>query len=514
MDSETRAAMQLWLICAAMTAVSLFGDRPGQAAEAAAAEHVDWPCWSGPYTTFVATPSGSQLVDDLNDARLVWRSDEVTPMAKAHAARSGQYSAGRHGGNQDGKPSGGGSSPVVSDGRVFLSYYLPTGDVIGPESGRLRDEDSRRVIAQGVALCLDAETGKTLWTTVFEEEGINRQDGKSPGYSGLTPCVADGHLYVVSTMMRVCCLDAATGRIVWTTDTPRATEYLEASKEKALREKHHANHPFLAKQGGKNLIFAGGVLLVPVQSNLMGVDGKSGTVLWKIDGALGNTATPTRWTHQDTDYVLAANASGTIRCIEPRSGKIMWMIEDAGPNEVNVTVDGDLLIARAGQLEIPREGRKPTIVGLLGAWRITPEEAAPVWKHEDPRYALHHFHVPIPAEGHIFVRSRSRGPLICIESATGNVVAEAEVPVGSLPGTTMWVDGHLISETDGSHMSMNLHLIKANPTDLRQLGKTWLNPHPPTTSYVPAMCHAYVGGRLYVRGADGIYCYDLRKPAE
>jgi len=26
-----------------------------------------------------------------------------------------------------------------------------------------------------------------------------------------------------------------------------------------------------------------------------------------------------------------------------------------------------------------------------------------------------------------------------------------------------------------------------------------------------AMYHAYIDGRLYVRGADGVYCYDLRK---
>jgi len=79
-----------------------------------------------------------------------------------------------------------------------------------------------------------------------------------------------------------------------------------------------------------------------------------------------------------------------------------------------------------------------------------------------------------------------------------------------LPGTNVLADGHLISEIDGSHMSMNLHLIKADPSDLKQLGELWQDPHPPTTSYVPALSHPYVDGRLYVRGADGIYCYDLR----
>jgi outer membrane protein assembly factor BamB len=336
----------------------------------ATAEQNAWPCWSGPRTTFVAPSSGNELVADLNKARLIWQSQEITPMGKAHAARSGQYSAGRHGGDQQGKPSGGGGSVVVSDGRVFLSYYLPSGDAVVPDipGGRSFDENSRRVAADDVVLCIDAANGKTLWKRVFKDQGVNIQDGKG-----------------------------------------------------------------------------------------------------------------------------------------------VWTINNAGPNGVNVTVDGDVLVARAGQVESPREGRKPRILGLLGAWRITPEKVVPLWKHADVRYAVHGFHVPIPANGHLYVPC-FRGPLLCIETITGDVVAEADVPVGKLPGTNIWTDGRLISETDGSHMSMNVHMIQADASDLRELGQTWLNPHPPTTSYVPAMCHAYVDGRLYVRGADGVYCYDLRVP--
>jgi len=522
MHSATENAIRPCLFAAAMTAVCLgrgpaarSQDTPLAGAKSmddAATDHDRWPCWSGPRTTFVAPPTGIKLVNDLNKAKLVWQSDEITPMGKAHAARSGQYTAGRHGGNQQGKPSGGGGSVIVTGRRVYLSYYLPSGSVIAPEvsGGRSFDEDSRRISADDIVLCLDAETGKTVWKQVFEDNGVNIQAGKSPGYSGLTPCAIGKRIYALGTMMRIYCLDAKTGELVWETPTPRATEALEAAKQKALQEKRLAGHPYLAKQGGKNLISAGGVLLVPVQRDLLGVDGQTGDVLWTVAGALGGTATPTRWTHAGNDYVIAANDEGTIRCIEPRSGKVTWTIEDAGPNNVNVAVEGDLLVARAGSAEFPREGRKPEVRGLLGAWRISPERATMIWKHEDARYALNHLRTPVLAEGYLYF-SCDRGPVLCVEAATGKVVAEAEVPVPRLPGACSWAEGLLFVETDGSHMSMNLHMIKADPSDLRQLGETWLNPHPPTTSYVPAMCHAHVDGRLYVRGADGVYCYDLRR---
>jgi len=37
-----------------------------------------------------------------------------------------------------------------------------------------------------------------------------------------------------------------------------------------------------------------------------------------------------------------------------------------------------------------------------------------------------------------------------------------------------------------------------------------LPPHPPATTYQVAMSHAWADGRLFIRGADAIYCYDLR----
>ncbi len=475
----------------------------------------DWPCWSGPKTTFEASDFDSELVDDLNNARLAWRSEAITPMGKAHAARSSSFSAGRHGGNQKAKPAGGGASPVVSEGRLFLSYYVPGGDppVLVKPDGRVPEEDvgSRHVSADEVVLCIDASNGKTIWKQVYKDQGVNLQEGKSPGYSGLTPCVDNGRVYTASTMMRIYCHDTESGKLLWRTSTPGVTDKTEERKQKGLKEKTRASCHVLAKQGGKNLIFAGGVLLIPVGRDLMGVDGKTGDVLWTAKNVLGNTATPTRWSHEGIDYVLAGNDDGLIRLIEPKSGKALWMIKDAGPNGVNVMVINDLLVARAGSFEVPREGRnKPDVLGLLGAWRITPEKADPVWKHTNRDHAVHKWGVVIPGPDRLYIQSPGL-TLTCFETATGRFLADAKVPVGRLPGTTVRIGNRLIVETDGSHMSMNLHLVQLLPEGARQLGEPWINPNPPTTSYVPALCHPFVDGRLYVRGADGIYCYDLRK---
>jgi hypothetical protein len=43
------------------------------------------------------------------------------------------------------------------------------------------------------------------------------------------------------------------------------------------------------------------------------------------------------------------------------------------------------------------------------------------------------------------------------------------------------------------------------------LGKPWNTPHYDATGYEMPMSHPMVAGRLYIRGADGVYCWDLRK---
>lgn len=48
--------------------------------------------------------------------------------------------------------------------------------------------------------------------------------------------------------------------------------------------------------------------------------------------------------------------------------------------------------------------------------------------------------------------------------------------------------------------------------DLNELGPLWLPPHVETTAYnSQPIVYPIVDGRLFIRGGDGIYCYDLRQ---
>jgi hypothetical protein len=55
---------------------------------ARAADDPSWPCYHGPNGNFSAADSGLTLVDDLKDARLLWKSVEPTPPGAAQSPRN------------------------------------------------------------------------------------------------------------------------------------------------------------------------------------------------------------------------------------------------------------------------------------------------------------------------------------------------------------------------------------------------------------------------------------------
>jgi hypothetical protein len=99
-----------------------------------------------------------------------------------------------------------------------------------------------------------------------------------------------------------------------------------------------------------------------------------------------------------------------------------------------------------------------------------------------------------------------------VELATGAVKTDQRNPEKrKFIGTITAGDGHIFQEVDSHHNLSDTVLFVAEPQRLRQVGTRWVPPHPNGGSYVTTMIHPYVDGRLFMRGYNGIYCYDLRR---
>ncbi len=498
---------------------------PGTIVSRQEARRIGWPCWSGPYQNFRAIACGHKLVDYLQQARLVWLSEEITPVAKAYSSKSGSYSGGRHGASQRGLYGGGGASPVVADGRVFLIYYRPADHTPWVEMPPGRRQKRIALLATDVVLCIDAYTGKTLWKKEFAG-GPCYTGNKSAGNSGLSPCLYKGRVYSFCTGHVLRCLDAKTGQIVWETSLPvygnRVRAYVEAIRDRkkfsvedvGLSNAIKSTH-FGSRQG-QNLVCIGGVILV---EGLLAFDAATGSLLWqkKISGY------PVRWSCGGREYILIArNDIGrrSILCIEPRTGTEMWTAPFGGaPQDTMLGIAGNLIVGRAPGVTFTDARGRDTNEGLLAMWRIGPQGATLIWKHDvKTGFRIHSKNQPVLMDGLVYCGVHPPGtepyPVACFDVGTGRHLGTIDVPSGRRPGNIMRIEDRLMILGDASHIKNTVFWAIASREQFGVAGRPWVNPHPPTTPLYATITWPYVDGLLFMRGADGIYCYDLRRNAQ
>ena len=204
-------------------------------------------------------------------------------------------------------------SPVVADGRVFCQF------------GSL-----------GTA-CVDAKTGKLLWTN--EDAALQVMHENGPGS---TPVVHDGRVIFHldgSDRQFVAALDAATGKVAWT--APRSG-------------KMHDNPQFRKSYGTPLVVTSGGraQLISPASDWLYSYDPATGKELWKLPyGELGFSLTP-RPLFRD-GVVYFATGFGKSRLVAVRidgpAPEVLWRFDKGAPTQPSpALVDGLLYFVNDG----------------------------------------------------------------------------------------------------------------------------------------------------------------------
>lgn len=130
----------------------------------------DWPQWGGPQRDCAWRETG--IVRKLPEGQMprVWS----TPLGEGYAG------------------------PAVADGKVFITDFI----------------DRKAAQGQERVQCLDAETGKVIWSHSWPV----RYDISYPAGPRATP-VVDSHLvYVIGATGQMFCFEAADGKIVWQKD--------------------------------------------------------------------------------------------------------------------------------------------------------------------------------------------------------------------------------------------------------------------------------------------------------
>jgi len=366
-----------------------------------------FPCFQGPFQNGYVSPGPHELVDDLSQARLLWISEE-----QALGTTWGPFGIGPGGqGKSSPVRAFGYSNPIVVSNRVYLQYS----DYPPDEKAQLVDEkmvaggarDRRRgswsIDTDDVVLCMSAENGRTLWKTVFERKGLTTNGNRHGLWQH--PCVVGDRLFAQGSGGYVYCIDATTGETLWIAGTGPATKAWDAARD-AWYQEPKAYDQRTRYEFCTSPTWGDGVVAVNDHGNefdrwekptkayagkaykektklgngLVGLDATCGKLLWRIEYCTGRINSPIRWRHQGKDYFLAHGPRKAV-CVEPRSGRILWTIENPAfcPFKSPV-VAGDIMVV--GGMSINKKRPPDFDIALVKGWygyRISLEGAEKLW---------------------------------------------------------------------------------------------------------------------------------------
>jgi len=378
----------------------------------------DWPAFRGPNANGISPETGLNRAWKDKPPRVVWT---VRLNAPSYAG------------------------PSVSGGRLFILDHK--GD-------------------QEIVRALDLAKGRELWRYAYADTATDLY-----GYARSTPLIEEGRVYTLSRLGLVHCLDAKTGRCLWSRDLIKEFEGKRPKWDYSMTPLIDGDKLILCP-GGKNGVMAA-------------LEKATGKTIWQGGGnAIPVYATPvTAVIGGQRQYVLLAN--GEVLGVAAEDGKRLWSYPYEtyqGMSSVTPLLIGeDVLVTST-------EGLGDTLLSI-GA-----EGAKEKWKGEELRAR---FNTPILWEGYVYGTSE-KGNLVCLDPATGK--AKWKQP-GFEWGGLLAYEGHLVV---ANGQQGDVVLVRMNPSAYEERGR--IRPLGGQTWTAPILAD----GKLIVRNKTNLACLDVR----
>jgi outer membrane protein assembly factor BamB len=325
-------------------------------------------------------------------------------------------------------------------------------------------------------VCYHAATGKEVWA---HEDTARFWEAVSGAGPRATPTFADGRIYTLGGTGILNCLDAATGQRRWAHD-------LVAEAGAVAPLWGFSGSPLVAD--GNVIVFAGG----KGDKTLLAYRAESGDPAWAAAGGPGSYSSPQLATLAGKRQCLMLTDGG-LTAVDPQGGGLLWKYGLAMPGAPRTA---QAHVVGATELVVPSlAGPGVEWVAVTPAgdnWHVERLGQTTDLKPEFPDVVVYQDHV----------YGFHLNSFCCVDLATGRRCWRAgrygrgEVMLLADQGLLL-----VVSETG------EVVLLSADPTRHEELGrfqaldgKTWNH---------PVIAH----GRLYVRNAEEMACYELEGAA-
>jgi outer membrane protein assembly factor BamB len=384
-------------------------------------------------------------------------------------------------------------------------FHGPKGDNISLETGLLKrwpangpkllwtskgigDGFGCPSIATGLIFVSGNANGKTTIAAMDLDGHIQWQtpagDAWTGDHSGArgTPTIDGERLYHESPLGQVVCLDAKTGREIWSVNVLK--EFDAANITWGLAES-------VLVDGDRVICCPGGK-----KTSVVALDKNTGKTVWaaKSTGDLANYATPSIIEYRGLRIVLTMNQKALIG-VNARNGDLLFR----HPHETQYDVNATSPTFHDGQIFITSGyGSGSEMVKLLVDGKKASVE--PVWQSKE--LDNHHGGVVL-LDGYLYgaAHQRNGGRWICLAWNDGTK-QYAEKGVGK--GSLTYADGMLYCWSENGQVG----LVPATPEKHEPVSRFAVAPggDGPTWAH-PVVC----GGRLYLRHGNVLHAYDVRQ---
>jgi outer membrane protein assembly factor BamB/type 1 glutamine amidotransferase len=377
----------------------------------------DWPQWRGPNRDGIV-PNSLPLSWSAAGPKRLWKSEPLPSMED-----------------------GGFGSVTVAGGKVYLLVAWKSGFEGASER-------------QDVIVCLEEETGKTLWKVGYPGIGTDHA-------SSSMPCVADNKVFVCGVAC-LYCLDAESGTLLWKTGE-------------------------IGKQISSSPLYLDGMVIVSANS-LFAYDAATGKELWRQDEAAGgpsfegvphtsNNCSPAVWYKDGINYII--NCGTKLTCVEAKTGAVKWQAPGPGGASATPAICGDYVVINYGL------GR-----GTY-AYRMTLEKAEQIWRISKSDRGS----TPVILDGLVY--AYGGGSYACYELATGQ--EKWKQPSSGEISSPVVADGKIFGFYDGCAGIVVFKPTADKYTEIDRLSINACNATTPTIA----------NGKLFIRAYERVACYAL-----
>jgi outer membrane protein assembly factor BamB len=335
---------------------------------------------------------------------------------------------------------------------------------------------------QEAVVCYQADTGNEIWVHEDKERFYEAVGG--PGPRG-TPTFHEGKLYTLGATGRLNCLNAATGKPLWTRD-------IVADSAAKTQTWGFTASPVVVQ--GIVTVYAGG----PKGKSVLGYNTASGDLAWAAGEGENGYSSTHRAVLLGVEQILMGTEAG-LMSFGPVTGKVLWKHSPAKTEgerprtggapitQPAVLGDTDVLYGTAGEgtlrLRVSREGEKWSTKEVWHSRAIKP-----------------YFNDMVLHQGYIYGFDGANSILFtCVDLADGKTKWRERGYGGGqvllLPDQNLLI---ILTETN------DVALVEASPERRKELCKVQLLKGVKSWSH-PVVAH----GKLFIRNDEEAACYEV-----